>query len=207
MSISFSLIFIDFDLLLYDHKVGNEIVADTFANIDSGYASIECRGYISPFDVLWMNWKREIESKEIFHTIRNGYLKNYTIFKTVSEIYYSSPEKGEQSFILPSQMIRELTDIKKGDGKYFYNLSGELIAFSSNDRAEIDMQEQLYIKKNYFENALKKKGMRPIWIVRLYRGPSSKILDVLEEFSLNSYRMWLYWKEESEFKSILFKDI
>lgn len=149
----------DFDLLLYDHSVGNKNVADSIINITSGYASIECRGYISPFDVLWMNWKREIENKKIFYTIRNGALKSFTLIKTASEIYYSSPKKGEQSFILPSQMIKELTDIKKGDGKYFYNLSGELIAFSSNARADIDMQEQLYIKKEYFENALKKSGM------------------------------------------------
>lgn len=179
-----SLLWLDMLLIEQDDwpKVKTNLIADNcFMRelIENAYrgltTNIECDCYISPRDVIFQNWKREIEPQIALSVVNSGKLESIFLSKCVCEVTARSTEHGERHFTLPSKILRNGLGIVSGDGTQYFDAQDCLIAINTDAASGFkDSQDNLYVDRQKLLEFAKADKKLPMWFVRLDRKQSTK---------------------------------
>ncbi len=184
-----SLLWLDMLLIEQDDwpKVKTNLIADNcFMRelIENAYrgltTNIECDCYISPRDVIFQNWKREIEPQIALSVVNNGKLESIFLSKCVCEVTARSTEHGERHFTLPSKILRNGLGIASGDGTQYFDAQDCLIAINTDAGSGFkDSQDNLYVDRQRLLEFTNAKNKIPIWLVRFDRKQSTKAFSAI----------------------------
>lgn len=182
-----------------------ESLVNNLSNPEDLHSSTETQCYITPKEVCWMNWKNECCSNIYNISINNGDFVDYTIEKAVEECTANYPEFGDVYYKLPSRVIRELLDIRDGDGYKYYNTDQNLeaIYFEVGEKW-YDSQSYLCVDREELLLQLEQHKFQIFWIVRLLRQPTSKSLEKYPNLHIRNDKCWLVWFEDGEFRNEFF---
>ncbi|MGE0762602.1 MAG: hypothetical protein AB7N80_04935 [Bdellovibrionales bacterium] len=158
--------------LVSDNCFLRRLIDDVNSGMTTG---VECDCYITPRDVIFQSWKKEIEPQISVAIVKDGKLVSIKLDKCLCEVTTTSTANGERSYTLPARILRGGLGIVEGDGIEFFNAQGELIAIHSSAGAGFkDSQDNLYVDRKKLIEFSKSKGKVPIWLVRFDRRQSTK---------------------------------
>jgi hypothetical protein len=145
-------------------------------DVNSGMTTgVECDCYITPRDVIFQSWKKEIEPRTSITIVKDGKLTSLDLEKCICKVTTTSIASGERSYELPAKALRSGLGIVEGDGVEFYNVKGELVAINSTAGAGFkDSQDNLYVDRQKLMEYSNSHGKVPIWLVRFDRRQSTK---------------------------------
>ena len=173
----------DLKLLLRDCSLKTtEIKQFVKDSIDREGHLITAASYLTPFDCLWMPWLEE-DLENIHYSLKNHRLTQYKTYKTILGGHYHSlvgEVPRERSYTLPSKIVRNHLEIKKGTSVKFCTQENSLEGFVYNCGTPYrDYQKMLFVKKEELEKKLKDNKYTIFWTIRLSRRSS---MHALEEF-------------------------
>lgn len=165
----------------------------------------ECDCYMSPIELIHMPWIPELEDEISLNTISDGNISKIKLRNGMLKIVDDSPTSGEIYYEIPSLIIRNLMQIQDGDGKRFYNETGELVCFSFDvSGPNRDGQFYLLIEEQFFKE-LEKNGLNIVWVFRLFREPDYRDR---KELSFDHFRdrTWIVFRKNGKYISHLVSD-
>jgi len=173
----------DLKQLLRDCSIKTtEIKQFVKGSIDREGRLITAASYLTPFDCLWMPWLEE-DLENIHYSFKNNRPTQYKTYKTILGGHYHSlvgEVPRERSYTLPSKLIRNLLEIKKGTSVKFCKQENSLEGFSYDCRTPFrDYQKMLFVKRDELQKKLKDDNYAIFWTIRLSRRSS---MHALEEF-------------------------
>jgi len=159
--------------------------------------------YLTPFDVLWMPWLEE-DLEDIHYTIKNKRPTQYKTYNTILGGHYHSLEgevPGERSYTLPSKIIRNLLEIKKGTSEKLCKQDNSLEGFYYNCGTPFrDYQKMLFIKKDELLGKLKDMKYTIFWTIRLSRRSSMHALEEFPRMRDENDMHWVFLLENNKSK-------
>jgi len=159
--------------------------------------------YLTPFDVLWMPWLEE-DLEDIHYSFNNNRLIQYKTYNTILRGHYHSFEgevPGERSYTLPSKMIRNLLEIKKGTSVKFCNQDNSLEGFVYDCGTSFrDSQKMLFVKKDELLKKLKDNQYAIFWTIRLSRRSSMHALEEFPKMRDENDMHWVFLLEGNKSK-------
>lgn len=176
-----------------------------FSELDHLKFRPKTKSYISPKDVIWMDWVEEEEG--IMETFIDENT-NSTIESTKTVIMNRSIDNGEEEYIIPSKHVRNLTSISEGNGNVCFNENGQIISFSNvieNDH--YNQEETLLIDQDLFYEKIKVINKSIFWIGKLFRrNATSEKTEDLKYYNHNT-EQWIIWLENEEYKIKKFDEL
>lgn len=152
------------------------------------YPNTDC--YVSPLEVCWFNWKEEWES-----TIICGI---NVLHKNVARCVCNMQELGEDSYEVPSKIIREILGITEGDGYNYYDYTGKRVAYNTNAGERYgESQYMLLVDGEAFIDKVKERGFQPVWFVRVLKEPSAKAREKYN-FFISRDETFMVWKRNKQ---------
>lgn len=165
-------------------------------NVYSFKAYQNCQCYCSPQEACLVHSKREINSNLII----SSHNYDINVLKFVEECVSVHSIDTEKYFILPSNMLRNLTNIVYGDGFSYSDNNGSVVAtFSDDGESWGTYQKNLMIKSNILNSELAKNKFKMFWLFRVYREPSPKARERYDKLMKNSDRTYIIWKSGNHF--------
>lgn len=154
---------------------------DLMAEAQSGMTTrVKCNCYISPRDVVFQNWRREIEPQIALNVVSSGKLESVCLSKGVCEVTAQSTEHGTRHFTLPSKILRNGLGIVSGDGSQYFDAQDNLVAINTDAGSGFkDSQDNLYVDRQILLKFTNAKNKVPIWLVRFDRKQSTKAFSII----------------------------
>ena len=107
-------------------------------------------------------------------------------------------ELGEDSYEMPSKIIREILGITEGDGYNYYDYTGKRVAYNTNAGERYgESQYMLLIDGKAFIDKVKEKGFQPVWFVRVLKEPSAKAREKYN-FYTSRDETFMVWKRNKQ---------
>ena len=154
------------------------------------YPDTDC--YISPLEVCWFDWKEEWESSITFGS--------NVLNKNVAKCVCNMQELGENTYEVPSKLLRNILEITEGDGYNYYNNAGKRVAFCTIAGERYgESQYMLLVDKELFYNKVKQAGLQPVWFVRILKESSVKASEKYDFFA-NRDETYMVWKSNKQWK-------
>jgi hypothetical protein len=179
--------------LVPDNCFIRELISDGFSRLNT---RVECDCYISPRDVIFQSWKREIEPKIALNVVNDGKLKSIHLFKCVCEVMARSNQYGERRFNLPSQILRNGLGIVSGDGTQYFDAQDNLVAINSEAGSSFkDSQDNLYVDRQKLLEFAKDEKKVLLWFVRLDRKQSIKGFELIGRVDPEISHYYLFYLE------------
>lgn len=131
------------------------------------------------------------------------------INKLVTECTTAYAEDMDSSFDLPSKLVRDLIEIKYGDGYSYLNNNGELIGkYISVDENLENKQKCLLMDRKALKEAFDKEQYKMFWLFRVYRSPSHKAYEAFgRDIMHDTDRSFVVWHDEDEYKYVELQNI
>ena len=194
----------DLKLLLRDCSLKTtEIKQFVKDSINREGGLITAVSYLTPFDVLWMPWLEE-DLEDIHLSFKNNRPTQYKTYNTILGGHYHSFEgevPGERSYTLPSKMIRNLLEIKKGTSVKFCKQENSLEGFFYDCGTPFrDSQKMLFIKKDELLKKLKDNKYSIFWTIRLSRRSSMHALEEFPKMRDENDMHWVFLLEGNKSK-------
>ena len=123
------------------------------------------------------------------------------VFKLVEECMSADVLETEKSFVFPSKLTGNLTNIVYGDGYSYRDYKGNSVSIfsSSGDKWET-YQETLVINSDKLCLGLNEHNLKMFWLFRVYRAPSSKARECYDQIKHSTDRTFIVWKEKEKFR-------
>ncbi|MEJ5144644.1 ATP-binding protein [Sphingobacterium sp. MYb388] len=149
--------------------------------------------YISPIDVIWMDWIKEIKSSSLDEEIG--------IRPTTCEVV-TTVDNQETYYLLPSREIRDFLGVKTGNGKVLLANNDEIVGFSSNiGEAYHAQQRMLIVDKSILGAKLKNNCLKMIWSVFVFQ--KAKVENPKEIYHQDC-QMFLVWEDNGKYHNYLY---
>lgn len=123
------------------------------------------------------------------------------ILKLVEECMSADALETEKSFVFPSKLTGNLTNIVYGDGYSYRDYNGNSVAvFNSYGDKWGTYQETLMINSGRLCVGLDEHNLKMFWLFRVYRAPSSKARECYDQIKHSTDRTFIVWKEKEKFR-------
>lgn len=153
--------------------------------------------YISPKDICSLKWLDDIEDKIQFYFDEE---RTYDVYKSVSKLTQQTIGEGEEHLKIPSKFTRDLIGIMDGDGTLFLDDNEQIIGFNNRlGKPFKDGQEMLLVDSDLLNKNLRKRGLRKIWFISIFKDVGLKARQDLEFYQRHK-KLWLVWEDGNEFK-------
>ena len=131
------------------------------------------------------------------------------INKLVTECTTAYAEDMDSSFDLPSKLVRDLIEIKYGDGYRYLNNDGKLIGkYISVDENLENKQKCLLVDRTALKEAFDKEQYKMFWLFRVYRSLSHKGYEAFgRDIMHDTDRSFVVWHDEDEYKYVELQNI
>lgn len=131
------------------------------------------------------------------------------INKLVTECTTAYAEDMDSSFDLPSKLVRDLIEIKYGDGYRYLNNDGKLIGkYISVDENLENKQKCLLVDRTALKEAFDKEQYKMFWLFRVYRSLSHKAYEAFgRDIMHDTDRSFVVWHDEDEYKYVELQNI
>lgn len=180
-----------FSLLLDKLKMDKRFQKE-FDPIDNHYTP-DVAIYISPIDVIWMDWIKETES---------SFCEEEMAMRPTTCQVLSTLDNDEIHYLLPSREIREWLGVKKGNGEVLLNQDEKIVGYRNNVGENYsDRQQMLIVDKEIIEIKLKEHGLKMIWSVFVFQKAQ---VDHPKEIYKQDCQMFVVWNDNGEYKSHLY---
>lgn len=185
----------EFNRFLVEIENGFDNKVEMF-DVSGFHTCQDCGCYCTPQEVCLVHSEREIYSKLLI-PFSEG---NIDVFKLVEECTCGDDLKVERSFLLPSRITRQITNIKYGDGFSYLNDNGEMIAsYSSDEENSESIQKILKIKSDDLYMGLEKENLKMFWLFHICRSPSYKARERFKDVMFGDDRTYLVWEDNNHF--------
>jgi len=174
-------------------------------NVSDFHALQDCQCYCTPQEACTIQSHKEVENT-ISVEIDNITVR---INKLVTECTTAYAEDMESSFDLPSKLVRDLIEIKYGDGYKYLNNDGELIGkYISVGENWKNQQKCLLVDRKALKEAFDKEQYKMFWLFRVYRSPSHKAYEAFgRDIMHDTDRSFVVWHDEDEYKYVELQNI
>lgn len=188
--------------LVPDNCFLRELIEDVYRGLTT---KIECDCYTSPRDVIFQNWKKEIEPQIVLSVVNSGKLGSIFLSKCVCEVTARSTDHGERHFTLPSKILRNGLGIVLGDGTQYFDAQDYLIAISTDAGSSFkDSQDNLYVDRQLLLKFTNAKNKVPIWLVRLDRQQSTKAFSTIGRVNPEISHYYLFYLDNGSLSQFSF---
>lgn len=185
----------EFNRFLVEIENGFDNKVEMF-DVSGFHTCQDCRCYCTPQEACLVHSEREIYSKLLIPFTEG----NIDVFKLVEECTCGDDLKVERSFLLPSRITRQITNIKYGDGFSYLNDNGEMIASYSSDEENLEsIQKILKIKSDDLYMGLEKENLKIFWLFRICRSPSYKARERFKDIMFDNDRTYLVWEDNNRY--------
>lgn len=161
------------------------------------HAGVSSSTYISPADVIWMPWLKEVYSnKHLEYYDSEGHLREFSYSAANVEVTYDSVTEGGEEYVkVPSGLIREVLGIDHLKGINYEDKEGKVQALhTSVGNVYRDGQDLLLARASVLER-LRESGYVLFWIVRLLRKPTVRTWEKYnEKFNVERDKTWIIWR-------------
>jgi hypothetical protein len=189
--------------LILDNCFMRELIANAYRGLTT---NIECDCYISPRDVIFQNWKREIEPQIALSVVNSGKLESIFLSKCACDVTARSTEHGERHFTLPSKILRNGLGIVSGDGTQYFDAQDCLIAINTDAGSNFkDSQDNLYVDRQKLLEFTNAKNKVPIWLVRFDRKQSTKAFYAIGRVDPEISHYYLFYLDDGILLPFIFK--
>ena len=173
-------------------------------NVDGFHAYQDCQCYCTPQEACLVHANREIENKLLIDDDGD----EIEIYKLVGECISADGLENERYFKIPTVLTRSLTGIVYGDGFYYRNMNGEIIAqFYETDGHGGTVQKVLRVNSSALFTGIAQNNYTLFWIFRDLREPSNKARERFESMLDCSDKTFIVWKEDNAFKFKKLKEV
>ena len=106
----------------------------------------------------------------------------------LTNILSSDHENIEKTFVMPSELSRELFEIKYGDGYSYYDHNDFLVAqYDEFGKSFENQQESLLVRSDIFRKSISKRKYIPFWLCRVHRDSTPKAKELFGSSLLDYY--------------------
>jgi len=162
-------------------------------------AYIPRNSYLSPIEVCSLPWLNEENS--FIDIVINKNQKKLRLYPTVVEVDYNHPIEGEKYYKIPTKLVREVLDIRKGNGIEYMSDVEVVAYFNKNIEGYMNKQTFLICNKDRLLRKLNNDKQELIWFVRMFREPSYKSRSLHDGFAEKDV-LFLIWVKNGEFKQL-----
>ncbi|MCA9422427.1 MAG: hypothetical protein KC592_15505 [Nitrospira sp.] len=188
--------------LIQDNCFIRDLIAETHFGLT---AKVECDCYISPRDVIFQNWKSEIEPQIALNVVSGGILESICLCKCVCEVTARSTEHGERHFTLPSKILRNGLGIVSGDGTQYFDSQDNIVAINAEAGSGFkDSQDNLYVDHQKLLEFTNAKNKVPIWLVRFDRQQSTKAFSTIGRVNPEISNYYLFYLDDDTLSKFSF---
>lgn len=193
-------------LFLNDINKKKEHLIDILTEREELEAYNESEYYITPKEICCTDIIRESDSSIKNITIFNGIKTRYTIFKNYSECTCMFTG-GEESYKMPSKIIRNLIGVTNFRNNNFINNKSEILGtyYKAGDVFK-SCTMLLEVDKEKLLSELDNKDMCLVWIFHVMKQPTMKGRERYGVYPRHDM-YWIVWYEEDELKCKLIKKI
>jgi hypothetical protein len=171
-------------------------------DLEFGKASTKST-YFSPRDLSWMSWVEEDNS------INDSNSFGVKIYNSVTKVVEDSVTRGEESYILPSKLIRETCKISNYENGKSFDNDANLITWTHKAGSSSEwenQQEILFIDKIAFDKLLEEKNLKPIWVFYQLKNTTLEFRkDKTSPFAQNC-KKWIAWESDGKIEYFKYHD-
>lgn len=193
------------DFVTFVDNIDNdrEICASELLNAESFYTGVDSYLYCTPIEICGIPSKKDCYESIV---VSDGETQ-VTVFKALTRCVGSfTCEPGEKEFIIPSKMMREVTDITYGDGYSYKNELGEIVAhYEEVGDPWKTHQDTLLINEDTLENAMNRSEYKMFWLFRIIRRATYKFIEKNPEIKRQADHTYLVWEDTKN--SIMWKQL
>lgn len=195
----------DLENLISDVGSQRSILMDIFSEPSKLETSIVTDCYISPREVILSPWINEYNEGERILTILDGKLIEYDFHYTASECVINSNNDDDKYYHIPSKMMRDLLNIKDGNGFKTYDEEGDVVTiFETTTSSYQRMQSTLRCRSENLYQRLDGESKQIVWISRIMRGITHEASKLFENINYRRDEYYITWNNNGEFKTVLF---
>lgn len=163
-------------------------------------AGIERIGtYVDPHEAVWAPWINENEHSSTYTTLDNiGKPLQIEFVYGTSKMYWESKE-GEEEQYMPALWLRSALNITDIRGARFVTATGETMAFFAEaDSENVDVKHSriLFVRRDALEKLLKQESKAFCWSTRVYREPSTYLIQESWPRKQMDYRTFVLFQED-----------
>jgi len=197
----------DFPLFKEDCLQQNQhLIKHLINSSTSMYSTPKTDTYMNPSALSWMHWIKDDDETFSVYTLAGNDLKKYPVYKSLSEVTYSSVEEREFTFSLPSERLRNTLKIADGDGWRYWDKENEMAVFYSIAGTSFrDSQNLLYAKTTNLNETLAHHAYNMFWVIRLLREPSIKVRDKYKSYYYDKDQTIIMYEHEGKMQFIYLK--
>lgn len=161
--------------------------------------------YVSPDDIVWMDWIGENSSKVKIDLNTNE--TPFYLINTVVKVVDDDVVEGENFHRLPSKFLRnELGIVNMGYHSFFNNRGQQTAWTMKSGKPFYDSQNFVFVDTEKFERMLIKNNLKPIWGFFQFKGTTAEFKKNHKDAHAQNCKLWMVWEEEGVYKYYLYHD-
>jgi len=122
----------------------------------------------------------------------------------LTSVLSSNHEYIEKTFIMPSELSRNLLKIKHGDGYcYFDEIGSPIVRYGEIGSSFENQQEVLLVQSKPFEKSIGESKYIPFWLCRVYRDSTPKAKEMFgSSLRLNFDKTFVIINKDGRLKEV-----